>query len=218
MLTYGRSVDLIGTTCAECGLEASRPIPRLVATLADRFPATLSRMLFAGMPAELRRRPSPTVWSPLEYAAHAGAAVSWYLERIDRVLSGEFPQLLPFDWDEATDAARFNECAVEQVLIDVSMSCRALSERATAVDLTELRRAGMATEIVQVRDVPTHDVEVLRARAASRNVSLSSYLRELIHDDTSRSTMAEVLERIATRESVEADHDDIRSFIEDDRR
>ena len=76
----------------------------------------------------------------------------------------------------------------------------------------------VATEILQVRDVPTHDVEVLRARAASRNMSLSSYLRELIHDDTSRPTMAEVLERIAARESVEADHDDIRSFIEDDRR
>lgn len=76
----------------------------------------------------------------------------------------------------------------------------------------------MATEILQVRNVPTRDVEVLRARAASRNMSLSSYLRALIHDDISRPTMGEVLERIAARDSVEADQEDIQSFIEDDRR
>lgn len=76
----------------------------------------------------------------------------------------------------------------------------------------------MANQILQVRDVPTQDVEVLRARAAARNISLSSYLRELIHDDTCRPTMGEVLERIAARDSVEADPADIRAFIETDRR
>ena len=43
----------------------------------------------------------------------------------------------------------------------------------------------MNTEIVQVLDVPSADAQALRARAASRNMSLSSYLRELIRDDTS---------------------------------
>lgn len=77
---------------------------------------------------------------------------------------------------------------------------------------------GMSTEIIQVRDVPAEDVEALRARAASRNLSLSSYLRELIHDDTSRPAMADVLARIAARSSVEASSDDVRPFIDDDHR
>lgn len=76
----------------------------------------------------------------------------------------------------------------------------------------------MSTEIIQVRDVPAEDVAALRARAASRNMSLSSYLRELIHDDISRPTMADVLERIARRDGIEASSDDIRSFIDDDQR
>lgn len=76
----------------------------------------------------------------------------------------------------------------------------------------------MGTEIIQVRDVPAEDVAVLRARAAARNMSLSSYLRELIHDDTSRSAMADVLARIATRGSIDASGADVRSFIDDDRR
>lgn len=76
----------------------------------------------------------------------------------------------------------------------------------------------METEIIQVRDVPGEEVAVLRARADSRSMSLSSYLRELIHAETSRPDMAEILGRIATRSSIEAESDDIRSFISDDRR
>lgn len=78
--------------------------------------------------------------------------------------------------------------------------------------------SGMGTEVIQVRDVPTEDVAALRARASSRNMSLSSYLRELIHDETSRPVMADVLARISTRSRVELDGEDIRSFIEDDHR
>ncbi|MGI8677260.1 MAG: FitA-like ribbon-helix-helix domain-containing protein [Jatrophihabitans sp.] len=76
----------------------------------------------------------------------------------------------------------------------------------------------MSSEIIQVRDVPTQDVEALRTRAATRNMSLSSYLRELIHDDTSRPAMSDVLAQIAARDRVEASGDDVRSFIEDDRK
>lgn len=76
----------------------------------------------------------------------------------------------------------------------------------------------MSTEILQVRDVPSEDAQTLRARAAARNMSLSGYLRELIHDDASRPELGAVLERIASRGSVEADAEDIRGLIEDDQR
>ena len=76
----------------------------------------------------------------------------------------------------------------------------------------------MATEILQVRDVPSEDAQTLRARASARNMSLSSYLRELIHDDASRPELGAVLERIASRDSVEADAEDIRGLIKDDQR
>lgn len=76
----------------------------------------------------------------------------------------------------------------------------------------------MSTEILQVRDVPAKDAQTLRARAAARNMSLSSYLRELIHDDVSRPAMNETLAKIAARESIEASTEDIRSFIDEDRR
>lgn len=76
----------------------------------------------------------------------------------------------------------------------------------------------MATEILQVRDVPAEDAQALRARAAARHMSLSGYLRELIHEEVSRPTMSEVLKRISSRSHSEASGDEIRSFVEDGRR
>ena len=76
----------------------------------------------------------------------------------------------------------------------------------------------MSSEIIQVRDVPAADARTLRARAAARNMSLSSYLRELIHDDVTRPSMAEVLDRIATREPQSATSHEIRDAIDADRR
>lgn len=76
----------------------------------------------------------------------------------------------------------------------------------------------MDTEILQVRDVPSADVAVLRARAAARSMSLSAYLRELIHDDASRPELGEVLQRISSREPVELGTDDILAAIVEGRR
>ncbi|CCI52527.1 hypothetical protein [Nostocoides jenkinsii] len=75
----------------------------------------------------------------------------------------------------------------------------------------------MRTEIVQVRDVPSAELDVLRDRAAARSISLSSYLRELIHHDASRPEIGAILDRIATRASVGADGTDIRELIAEGR-
>lgn len=76
----------------------------------------------------------------------------------------------------------------------------------------------MATEIIQVRDVPAEDVQTLRARAQSRNMSLSQYLRDLIHESVNRPEMAEVLAQISTRSPIDVDPGAIQEFIEEGRR
>lgn len=72
---------------------------------------------------------------------------------------------------------------------------------------------GVVDRDTELQNALQNDVAILRARA----VSLSSYLRELIHDSTSRPEMGDVLARIASREEVEAESSDIRSFILNDR-
>lgn len=63
----------------------------------------------------------------------------------------------------------------------------------------------MSTEIIQVRDIPAEDARALRSRASARNMSLSSYLRELIHDDVSRPTMADMSERTGGRDRIDTE-------------
>lgn len=76
---------------------------------------------------------------------------------------------------------------------------------------------GVVDRDTELQNALQNDVAILRARAVSRNMSLTSYLRELIHDSTSRPEMGDVLARIASREQVEAESSDIRSFILNDR-
>lgn len=76
----------------------------------------------------------------------------------------------------------------------------------------------MSNEIIQVRDVPSVEVAALRERAAARQMSLSGYLRRLIHDEVSRPTMDETLATIAGRDRIEATSSDIAGFIDDDHR
>jgi hypothetical protein len=76
----------------------------------------------------------------------------------------------------------------------------------------------MSTEIIQVRDVPAEDVAVLRERAKARDMSLSAYLRERLHQDASRPTMAELNARIDTHEPIEATPEEVRTFIAEGRR
>lgn len=66
--------------------------------------------------------------------------------------------------------------------------------------------------------MPCRAVDALRARAAARGISLSAYLRELIHADATTATMSEVLDRVAERDPVEVDSATIRSLMAEDRR
>jgi hypothetical protein len=66
-----------------------------------RLPGTAFRLLrIAGVgndDHQLRTRPAAKTWSPLEYIAHAGAAIDWYARRVDRALTEHSPAFEAFD-------------------------------------------------------------------------------------------------------------------------
>lgn len=77
----------------------------------------------------------------------------------------------------------------------------------------------MDTTILQIRDVDSSDIAVLRARAEREGMSLSAYLRALIHDEASQPTNAEVVARIVAREQpVDISVEEMLGFIEEGRR
>ncbi|MPZ89477.1 MAG: hypothetical protein GEU81_15710 [Nitriliruptorales bacterium] len=75
----------------------------------------------------------------------------------------------------------------------------------------------MNNEILQVRDVDSGDLAVLRDRAAREGKSLSAYLRDLLHDEATQMTNAEVVARIAEEEPIDVSLDEIRDYIDAER-
>lgn len=95
--------------CHVCGFEGdATPIAEAIGAVAG-FPGVVGGLLGGTYDGALRRRPSPHVWSALEYTAHTGETVAWYQQRIERVLTEEQPQLLPFDWDAACEQGRYRD-------------------------------------------------------------------------------------------------------------
>jgi plasmid stability protein len=75
----------------------------------------------------------------------------------------------------------------------------------------------MGSTILQVRDVPEDVLARLRERAASRGISLSAYVRELLADEARQETMNEVIKRIATRAPAEVSDEEILAAIHEGR-
>lgn len=75
----------------------------------------------------------------------------------------------------------------------------------------------MSNEILQVRDVDSADLTVLRERAAKEGKSLSAYVRDLLHEEASQMTNAEVISRIAEEEPVDVGLEQIRGYIDAER-
>ena len=100
--------------CPECGFDyeslAPADIPAAIRAFARRFRAPLTRFL----PGEdgdalVRRRPSPSTWSALEYAAHVRDVFGNYGRWIRQTLAEDRPVLEGPGPDELAAGGRYND-------------------------------------------------------------------------------------------------------------
>jgi Mycothiol maleylpyruvate isomerase N-terminal domain len=131
--------------CEECGFASDTDLASAVRFVAE-FPLVATELLADVSDRLLRTRPHPQVWSALEYAAHTGEALSWYHDRIRRIMSEQEPQLTGFDWDVATDEARYHNRSTSQVLNEVSISCTQLAEDLARLRPSDWRRFGWGSD------------------------------------------------------------------------
>jgi hypothetical protein len=131
--------------CAECGYDFGWDRTSLL-TRCDAFPIALQDMLATADPARVRRRTATGLWAPIEYGAHLGEAVHWYVGRIRRVLDEDRPRLEPFDFDAAAEEGEYGDRSVGDVVADVRTACRELADIARAVSTIQLRRCGLGSD------------------------------------------------------------------------
>jgi DinB superfamily len=155
------------TRCQKCGYDWDRPPEHAVATIRA-FPGSVSGLLLAKGIADasrqLRTRPAPAVWSPLEYIAHTGDAIDWYARRVKRVLTEHRPALDPFDWDAHTASQRYYERHLDNVLDQIRRDCARLTATLADLTATDWEREGTGSDgqprsVVELIHRAAHEAE-----------------------------------------------------------
>jgi hypothetical protein len=120
--------------CPECGYEAygfpREAVPRLLRENAAAWELVLAA-------SDVRQRPAPQTWSPLEYGCHVRDVFRLYRYRLDLMLTQDDP-LYP-NWDQ--DETAVNECYSEQDPDRVQVELVEAADRLAALFATVLGEA-----------------------------------------------------------------------------
>lgn len=150
------------THCAECGFDYdSVPADAIGAALRSNA-RSLADELSAG---ELRVRPEPDVWSPLEYACHVRDVLQVQLGRVARGLSVETPSFSPMQRDERPARLRYNQqdpTVVREQILDAAEALADVFDGLSQEQLARTVTYNWPTEMVRpLRWVGRHTVHEL---------------------------------------------------------
>lgn len=95
------------TSCDECGFQYdSVPVADIGSALRSNAQMLIDALSSGG---EVRSRPEPDVWSPLEYACHVRDVMQIQIGRVARGLAEETPSFEPMQREERPGRLRYNE-------------------------------------------------------------------------------------------------------------
>ncbi len=93
--------------CDECGFTYGHHRPPEVVHELHREVEVLAGLVAGAAEGDLRRRPGPEVWSPLEYACHLRDVLLCQRERLYLALVEECPSFPPLYRDQRSVLARY---------------------------------------------------------------------------------------------------------------
>jgi hypothetical protein len=125
--------------CPECGFDAAGvepvAIPALVRDAVSRWPDVLGR-------PDVRLRPAPTTWSPLEYACHVRDVCRLFTDRLRLMLDEDDPAFANWDQDETALQQRYWEQDPKAVGAELSRAGEELAIAYSRVGNDDWRRTG----------------------------------------------------------------------------
>lgn len=98
--------------CDECGFDPARTRS---ADVGDHAMAALPRWSAALERADAAVRPTPQVWSPVEYACHVRDMLDLFGQRVRLMCEEDGPTFANWDQDEAAVSARYDQQDAEDV-------------------------------------------------------------------------------------------------------
>ena len=160
--------------CPECGLD-SRQIALADVPVAVREVAASFRDVLAAGEAK-RRRPDPSVWSPLEYACHVRDVCRLYDTRLRLMLTGDDPQFENWDQDATALEDAYGEQDPARVASELAEAAERLAGSFESVPEAAGSRSGRRSDGAVftvttlgrylVHDLVHHVHDVTRGRAA----------------------------------------------------
>jgi hypothetical protein len=130
--------------CPECGFDTSAFAREDVAGLLRTNAAAWSAML-AERP-DVRQRPHPQTWSPLEYACHVRDVCRLYHERLNLMLTQDDPLYPNWDQDATAVEQRYGEQDPAVVSEELGRAARALAAAFESVDGDQWTRPGRRSD------------------------------------------------------------------------
>ena len=95
---------------------------------------------------DVRDRPSPAVWSPLEYACHVRDVCRLYLERLELMLDTDDPLYPNWDQDATAVEQRYGEQDPAVVSAELVTAAAGLADRFAAVEGDDWQRPGRRSD------------------------------------------------------------------------
>jgi len=129
--------------CPECGFDTAAmsftDVPTLVRENAAAWVTVLDR-------DDVRERPTPTVWSPLEYACHVRDVFRLFDVRLGLMLTEDAPRFANWDQDETAIADGYAEQDPATVSADLVAAADVVSASFAAVTPDQLDRTGFRSD------------------------------------------------------------------------
>jgi hypothetical protein len=126
--------------CPDCGFDARAvrrgDVPALVREDVAAWTPVLAR-------PDVRARPRPDVWSPLEYACHVRDVYRLFTERLALMLAEDAPRFANWDQDATAVAERYAEQDPDTVAAELSAAGAATADAFAAVRDDQWDRPGL---------------------------------------------------------------------------
>ena len=129
--------------CPECSFDTAAVDRADIGELIRANAGAWQRVL-AG--PDVRRRPSPDRWSPLEYACHVRDVFRLYLLRLDRMLTQDGPHFANWDQDATAVEERYDLEEPAAVAAQLTVAAAALADRFDTVGGEQWSRTGFRSD------------------------------------------------------------------------
>lgn len=127
--------------CDECGFSyadvPAEDVARRLVQAAARFGPALAAT------ADVRRRPAPAVWSPLEYTCHVRDVLRAQHERLILALETDNPEFVPMGREELVTTKAYNAQDPDTVQAELTAAADDLARAFASVKQAEWTRTGL---------------------------------------------------------------------------